>query len=143
MATITSANSVFMLGASPLYPVAQQIQGYAADDAFTIEETEMAEVRMGVDGFLAGGYTPYPIPLSFTLQANSESNIIMDLIMDYQDSQIEVINFFASFSIPSLGMIYDMQNGYLVKGSPMASAKKVMEARKFSITFNNIMRVPI
>jgi len=98
---------------------------------------------MGADGKLSGGYTPYPVSLDFSLQANSASNILMDLIMDYQDSKKEVLNFFASISLPSLGVVYDFTNGFLAKGSPMPSAKKVMQPRKFTIVFNRILRVPV
>ncbi|MHB8915606.1 MAG: phage tail fiber protein [Thiobacillus sp.] len=143
MATLTAANSIFMLGASPLYPVAQQIQGFAADDAFASAEAQMGEAIMGVDGHLSGGYTPYKVEFDFTLQADSASNPIMDAIMDYQDSQLEVITFFATIQIPSLSMVYNFTRGFLTKGSPMPTAKKLMQPRKFTIEFNRPLRVPI
>ncbi|WP_321899871.1 phage tail fiber protein [Paraburkholderia heleia] len=55
MATITSANSAFSISVTDLYPVPQAIHGYAADDAFTAEAVEMAEIVMGVDGHMSGG----------------------------------------------------------------------------------------
>ena len=64
MATLTSANSAFSLQIANLYPVPQSIQGYAADDAFAVDDVEPVETVMGVDGKLSGGYTPYPIKLS-------------------------------------------------------------------------------
>src|SRR5487761_2180230 len=127
MSTLTSTNSVFTLTVSPLYPVPVHIQGYATDDAFTAADVEMVETLMGVDGHLSGGYTPYPVPLEFTLQADSASNIIMDLIMDYQDQQREVLSCAASIMIPSLGMVYVFSNGFFKKGSTLSSAKKVMQ----------------
>ena len=143
MATITSANSVFTLTVSPLYPTPVQLQGYAADDAFTAAEVEMVETIMGIDGKLSGGYTPYPVPLEFTLQADSASNIVMDLIMDYQDAQREVLSCAASVMIPSLRMVYVFSNGFFKKGSTLSSAKKVMQPRKFGLEFNNVLRTPI
>ncbi len=143
MATLTAANSVLTLTATPLYPVPVHIQGYAADDAFTGAEVEMVETQMGVDGKLSGGFTPYPVPFEFTLQADSVSNIVMDLIMDFQDTQREVMGFSASVMIPSLGMVYVLSNGFFTKGSAMSTAKKIMQPRKFSFVFNNILRTPI
>ena len=143
MSTLTSANSVFTLTVAPLYPVPVRIQGYAADDMFASEEVEMVETSMGADGHLSGGYTPYKVPLEFTLQADSASNIVMDLIADYQDMQREVLVFSASIMIPSLSMVYVFSNGYFRKSSPMSSAKKTMQPRKFGFEFNNILRTPI
>ncbi len=143
MATLTSANSVFTLTVSPLYPVGIHIQGYATDDAFTAAEVEMVETIMGIDGRLSGGYTPYPVPLEFTLQADSDSNVVMDLIMDYQDAQREVLSCSASIMIPSLGMVYVFNNGFFKKGSTMSSAKKVMQPRRFGLEFNNVLRTPV
>ncbi len=143
MATLTSANAVFMLGAVGLYNAPIQIQGFAVDDAFASNEVEMAETMMGVDGNLSGGYTPYPVPLEFSLQADSASNEILDAIMQYQDAEKEVLSLNATISIPGISMAYTFSNGFLTKGSPMSSAKKVMQPRRFEITFNKILRVPV
>lgn len=141
--TLTSANSVLTLTAAPLYTVPVHLQGFATDDAFTAGEVEMVETKMGVDGYLSGGFTPYPVPFEFTLQATSASQAIMDVIADYQDQQQEVLVFGASVMIPSLGMTYVLTNGFFVKAPPLPTAKKVMQERKFSFIFNRVLRVPI
>lgn len=143
MPTLTSANSVLTLTAAPLYAAPVQIQGYAADDGFTAAEVDMVETLMGIDGNLSGGYTPYPVPFGFTLQADSASNIIMDLIMDYQDTKHELLSISASVMIPSLAMTYVLMNGFFTKGSPMPTAKKIMQPRRFGFEFNRILRTPI
>ena len=143
MSTLTSANSIFTLGCIPLYPVAVRIQDFAADDMFTSEEVEMGETVMGADGHLSAGYTPYKVPLEFTLMPTSASNIIMDLIADYQDAQQELMEFNASIMISSIGMTYVFSKGYFPKGSAMPAAKKIMQPRKFRLEFNKIYRTPI
>ena len=50
MATLTTANSVFMLGVANLYNVPVKIEGYTTDDSFMAEDVTNAEVMMGLDG---------------------------------------------------------------------------------------------
>ena len=143
MSTLTSANSIFTLGCIPLYPVAVRIQGFATDDMFSAEAVDMGEVVMGADGHMSAGYTPYKVPLEFTLMADSASNTIMDLIMDYQDMQQEMMEFNASIMISSVGMAYVFTKGYFIKGSPMPDGKKLLQPRKFRFEFNRPLRTPI
>ena len=46
-ATLTVANSVYMLMIVDLFPVPQQLQGYSVDDVFS---TEAVETRRDADG---------------------------------------------------------------------------------------------
>ena len=143
MSTLTSANSIFTLGCIPLYPVPVRIQGFMTDDMFTAEAVDMGEVVMGADGHMSAGYTPYKVPLEFTLMATSASNIIMDLIMDYQDMQQELMELNASIMIPSISMSYVFTKGFFPRGSPMTDAKKILQPRKFRFEFNRPLRTPI
>lgn len=143
MATLTTANSALALAFLPIYPIAQNIQGYATDDAFAADDVEPAEVMMGVDGKLSAGYTPYPTKLNITLQADSESNDIFDNVLLAQKAAKEV--FFASgiISIQGTGKKYALNRGVLSSVSVMPSSKKVLQPRKFVITFEDCIMSPI
>ena len=78
MGTITSTNSVIQLSVNLVYPNAQQLQGYSADDVFDIEEIDVAETSMGIDGLLSGGLIYVEIPWSISLQSNSPSCAVFD-----------------------------------------------------------------
>ena len=143
MATITAANSTFMLGASGLFNVPVQIQGYSADDAFATEEVEFMEKYMGVDGKLSAGFTPYIVPLDFTLQADSKSNAVLDAIVAAEKVTREKIVLNATIIIPSIGFIYAFTTGYLDKGPVMPSAGKVLKPRKYSIAFQDVSVAPV
>ena len=56
MSTITSANSIISASIPDVYPAAQQLQGYAVDDAWAAESVEMALAQMGVDGLMSAGF---------------------------------------------------------------------------------------
>lgn len=143
MATITSANSTFMLGAAGLFNVPVKIQGYAADDAFATEEVEFMEKYIGVDGKLSGGYTPYIVPLDFTLSADSASNAIMDAIIQAEKATKEKIILNATILIPSIGFIYAFTTGMLDKGPVMPSSGKALKPRKFSLSFQDCSPAPL
>lgn len=143
MATITAANSKFTLAAGSVFPVPVAIQGYSADDAFATEEVDMAENQVGVDGELSSGYTPYAVPLEFTLQANSPSIAVMDAIITAERVLKDKIELRASIQIPSIGKIFVFSKGYLSKGPVMPSAGKVLKPQKYTLTFKRCIPAPV
>lgn len=143
MATLTTANSTLSLVVASIFPVALPIQGYSADDAFMTEEVESAETYMGVDGILSGGFTPYPVPLEITLQADSASNAIFDAWIAAEATAREKYLASATISIEGTGARYQFTRGFLKKQSVMPEAKKVLQPRKFTIEFNTISLAPV
>ena len=143
MATITSTNAVFMLGAAGLYNVPVRMQGWSADDAFASEEVEFMEKYIGVDGKLSAGFTPYIVPLDFTLSPDSSSNSIMDAIIAAEKATREKIQLNVTISIPSINRTYAFTTGYLDKGPIMPSAGKILKPRKFALAFQDCSAAPI
>ena len=78
MSSLTSANSVIMLTIPGLFDTPQQIQGYSADDIFDTGQVSNAEVLMGIDGKLSGGWIPAVKTQTYTLQADSLSVDFLD-----------------------------------------------------------------
>ena len=142
MATLTSANSTLSLQIAGLYPVPQSIQGYAADDAFAVDDVSPVETMIGVDGKLSGGFTPYPTKLHITLQADSASNAIFDNWLSAQLAAKETYIANVAISLPGTGEKFIMTRGFLTAGTPMANAKKVLQPRKYEITFESCTKAP-
>ena len=143
MSTITAANSVFMLGAASLYNIPVQMQGYAADDAFSSDEVEFMEKYIGVDGKLSAGFIPYIIMFDFTLSPDSASNIVMDAIIAAEKVTREKLVLNATIMLPSTGFICAFTTGYLDRGSVMPSAGKILKPRKFSLAFQDMTPAPV
>lgn len=143
MATLTTANSVFALSIANLYPVGQILQGYATDDAFAAEDISPAEVLMGVDGKLSGGYVPTPIPQTIMLQADSNSNAIFDDWYYAQKAAGELYIASAIIALQGTSQKYSMNRGILTGYNPMPSAKKILQPRKFVITFESVTLSPV
>jgi hypothetical protein len=143
MATLTTANSVFMLGASGLYNVPVKIEGYTADDSFMAEDITNAEVMMGLDGKMSAGYTPYPTVLTVTLQADSSSNLIFDTLLQAEKLAREKYELNGTILLPAVNRIFSFTRGFMTKGSPMPANKKVLQPRKFELTFQDMAWAPV
>lgn len=137
MATLTSANSKFTLIATNVFPVPQNIKGFATDEMIDTEQTDLAEVLMGVDGRKSAGYVPAVVTQTFTLQADSPSIKIMDAIIAYTKTTREVVELDGTFSVPATGRSYTLTNGTLTKVSQIPGAKKILQPQKYTIVWES------
>ena len=136
--TITAANAIFMLGITSLYPVPQQLQGFSAEDVFDTESVEPAEVQMGVDGHLAAGFKYVPIKQNITLMADSASNDIFENWYRSQRAQKDLYVANGSVVLPAVGKAYTMTRGILTAYNPIPDVKALLQARKFTITWESV-----
>ncbi|NPT59105.1 phage tail fiber protein [Paraburkholderia elongata] len=140
---ITSANSTSALIITGLFPVAQILQGYSTDDAFAADDVAPAQVMMGVDGKQSGGYVPYPVKLDYTFQADSPSLALFDALLAAQAATRSIFLMTNFISLPSVRAAYTFNKGILTSASPLPKAAKVLQPRKFSITFESMNWAPI
>jgi len=139
MATITSANSAFSIAVLNLYDSPQNVQGYAADDAFSAEAVEMAEIVMGVDGHMSGGFIFNPTNLKIAIMPDSPSLPIFENWMTAQRTAREVYYANATIIVPSINRKYSLINGILKSGNKIVNAKKVLEAVSFVIAWEQVI----
>jgi hypothetical protein len=139
MATLTTVNAVLMLAVNNIFPVPQQLQGFAADDVTDVEGIETSEAVMGVDGILSAGFVYVPVRQNITLQADSASNALFDLWYTTQ-RQVQDL-FFASgiIVLPGLGTQWVMNKGTLTQYKPVPDVKKISQPRKFQITWQSVI----
>jgi hypothetical protein len=133
MATITSANATLLLGVQSIYPVAQQIQEFAVDDAFAVDRTPTTEVKVGVDGYGVAGYVPRSPKMTIRLLASSPSFVLFENWILGQDQVQDVLYGNVIITLPSIGRKYTCYMGALMDVSTLADAKKVLEDREFTI----------
>jgi len=143
MATITSANSSFAIAVTGLFPAPQFLQGYAADDAFSAEAIDMAEVVMGVDGQMSSGWVFNPTPMTITLMPTSPSLAIFDAWTNLQKAQQEVYRCDGAIRLPSIGRSYILKNGVLKNASQMPAVKKTLQPVTFQLVWERIISEPI
>lgn len=133
--TLTAANSVIMLTVEGLFDTPVQLQGFAADDIFDTDQLESAETVMGVDGKLSAGWVPAAVKQNFTLQADSDSLPFFETWYSSQQAIRELYIARGSIYLPAVGRKYAMNRGFLTNHSATASAKKILQPRKFMITW--------
>ena len=136
--TITSANSVFTLVVPDVFPVPQNLQGYAVDDAFDTESVELSEALMGVDGRMSAGYTPYITPMTIHLMADSPSIDLFDAWRGAVTAAQEVFFAQATITLTSVGRSYVLNKGVLTNYKPLSDAKKVLQAVSYTIKWEAV-----
>lgn len=135
--SITSANAILMISILPIFPVPQQLQEFSADDVFDTDAIESAEVSMGVDGIMTAGFVFVPIKQSYTLQADSPSTFIFDTWWTTMQQVRDVFYANANIKLISLGTKWNLTKGILTSYKPIPDAKKLLQPRKFTITWQS------
>jgi hypothetical protein len=140
---ITSANAVIMLTIPGLFPIPQQLEGFAADDIFTTDPINPIVPIMGMDGKLSGGFVPRPKIQNFTLQADSASNFLFESWQATQESTLDVLPAGAVVVISGIGREYTCLVGLLTNYSVAPDARQTLQPRRYQITWQNVFGAPI
>ena len=141
-ASLTVSNSVIMIVIADLFPVPQQLVGYAADDVMTTEAVDSVETVMGIDGRLTGGWMPTAKKQTFTLQADSPSIIMFDAWQQSQEAIRDAYIANAVISLSSIGRVYICTKGFLTNYTVLPDARKILQARRFQITWESVIGAP-
>jgi len=138
MASITGATAVYQLAITGLFPAPQQLQGFAADDVFDTPSIQSADILMGVDGFMSAGFQFVPIKQTISIQADSASNDIFDQWWEAGQQNQDVFFANAVVLLTALGKKWTMTRGVLTGYMPIPDVKKLIQPRKFEITWNSM-----
>ncbi|MEF3068042.1 phage tail fiber protein [Pandoraea apista] len=136
--TITAANSIFLLSVGGIFPVAQQLQGFAADAAFAFDSVEPAEVVMGVDGNMSAGYVPYITVQTISIMPDSPSLSIFETWLQATNTTREVFYADAQITLPSIGRKFILSRGVLTSAKTAPDVKKVLGASEFKVSWNTV-----
>lgn len=142
MASITSANAVLTLSQPILFPIPQQLQGFAADDVYDVDQIKSVEVLMGVDGVLSAGFVYAEVMQNIRLQADSASNDFFDVVWTQMQAAQDVYPLNGVIILPAIATKFAMVNGYLTGYKPSPDVKKVLQPRNYQITWNKIFPQP-
>ena len=136
--SITGANAIYTIAIPGLFPIPQLLQGFAADDVFDTDTLESVETLMGVDGNLSAGFVFVPVKQGISIQADSISGAIFDQWYAAQQAIQDTYSAIGVIIQPTLGLKFALSNGYLTSYKPVADTKKLIQPRKFGITWNSI-----
>lgn len=139
---ITSANSsAYLYGI--LFPAGLKFENFSTDGAWSSDNYETVEHRMGVDGHMAAGYTPVEKDITFTFEANSPSLDGLDLL--WQTTEVSKTPMFGSIVItcPSINKTFTLVNCILTSYKLIPNAEKVLAPREATFTCESITSMPL
>lgn len=140
--TLTVANSSMVLRIADLFSTGVPLQGYAADEVFSAEPAVHIETMMGVDGRLSGGWVPAERTVSISLMGDSDSNIIFEEWAGAQKQRRDAMLGTLIVTIFAINRVYTCTYGFLRNYSSLPDARRVLQPRRYSITFQSIDGAP-
>lgn len=141
--TITAANAVYMLSVTGLFAIPQRLQGFSADAAFDTDASEPAEVVKGVDGRMSAGFVPFLTQQTISIMPDSPSSLLFEDWLAAQKSQLEIYYANAVITLPSVSRSYALTSGVLSSIISIPGTRRVLQARTFRITWDDISPIPI
>ena len=141
--SLTSANAIITLAIGTVFPIPVQIQGFAADDIFSTPAIKSAETLMGVDGKLSAGFVFVPVEQEFMIQADSPSNLVFDTWHALQQTTSELFAATGLIVLQGISTSWILNNGYLTSYPPLPDAKKLLQPRRYGITWESVSPAPV
>jgi hypothetical protein len=141
--SITSADSTFVISSADFALAATILEGYAADAAFTMDNADTAETSLGVDGKLSAGWIPRSYNQTITLQADSPSRALIDLLVAGQDAARNPFRLNGVITLPGNQYTYSLSRGVLKNYTAVPTAQKTLQPMTFVIEWEKVLAVPI
>lgn len=136
--TITSADAIFALTVTNLYPSAQTLEGYAADAMFALGDTEMATTVRGADGKLSAGFVFGEYLQTITIMPDSPSRDIFETWQLTSLTSKAVFRCNATIILPAISRKYTLVNGVLQRVKAIPDANRVLQAQTFQINWESV-----
>lgn len=141
--SITSANAIFTLAIAGVYNQPVRLQNFAADDIFSTDAIQSAQVLMGVDGRQATGFVFVSVPQQIALMADSQSAQVFENW--WTAMQVAKDTFVAQgvIILPGIRKKWTMNNGSLTSYKPIPDASRLLREFRHQITWESIQPNPI
>lgn len=136
--TITSADAIFALTVTNLYPSAQTLEGYATDAMFALGDTEMATTVRGADGKLSAGFVFGEYLQTITIMPDSPSRDIFETWQLTSLTSKAVFRCNATIILPAISRKYTLVNGVLQRVKAIPDANRVLQAQTFQINWESV-----
>src|ERR1700731_4262504 len=117
--SITSANAVFLISVPLLLPLTQQLQDWAVDDIYDVDDVDATDTAMSVDVFPRGDIIFPPKPMNVALMADSPSMSFFDAWYVGQYGATDAFSAQGTITLTSVGRAFTLVNGFLSRYKPM------------------------
>lgn len=139
---ITSANASATL-ILDLFPAGVKLEHFSADGAWSQDQYQVLETRMGVDGHMVAGYTPVEKNVTFHFQPNSPSIEKLNLIWQTMETSRSPLWCNIIITVPSIKTTYVCANGVLMDYKMISNAAKVLEPIDATFRFESVTAIPL
>jgi len=136
--TITSADAIFSLTVTNLFPSAQILEGYAADAMFALGDTELAQSVRGADGKLSAGFVFGENLQTITIMPDSPSRELFETWALTSRTSVAVFRCNATIILPAISRKFTLTNGVLQRVKAMPDAQRVLQAMTYQINWENV-----
>lgn len=136
--TITSADAIFALTVTNLYPTAQTLEGYAADAMFALGDTELAQSVRGADGKLSGGFVFGEYLQTITIMPDSSSREMFETWQLTSVTSKAIFRCNATIILPAISRKFTLTNGILQRVKAMPDANRVLQQMTYQINWESI-----
>jgi hypothetical protein len=138
---ITSANAQIVLICETVVPVGVLLQQASVDTWAASDAIQVAETRMGVDGYMAAGVTPNIVPVTITLEANSPSKRVLDMIAQAMIANKQPYRCTLMITLPSTGEGFAFYRGVLQTANHLPALQKVLAPTQWVFHFERVNKI--
>lgn len=136
---ITSANASVVMVVENLFPAGVTLEQFGTDQAFSQEQSQVTETRMGVDGQMVAGWIPTIKILTITLEASSPSFDYMVQLFRAMDKGRTIFPVTVVARIPSIDQTITWSNGVLHDANPVPAANNVLDPTTWIFHFQDMI----
>lgn len=138
MNNITSANATAYMVVKDLYPAGFPLNNFSTDQAIDQAEDTIAETRMGVDGYMAAGYTPSIKAVTLQFEAASPSVQFLNNLYLASQKNRRTYETTLVINVPAVGKVYTYTGGVLKTGKALPALKKVLDPVSYGFDFEKM-----
>ena len=138
MNNITSANATAYMVVKDLYPAGFSLNNFSTDQAIDQAEDTIAETRMGVDGYMAAGYTPSIKAVTLQFEAASPSVQFLNNLYLASQKNRRTYETTLVINVPAVGKTYTYTGGVLKTGKALPALKRTLDPVSYGFDFEKM-----
>lgn len=142
LGNITSANSTLILTVNTVFPVGLALQMFSVDSGINMEEIQVADTRISIDGHMVAGYIPTLKTVQIGLEPASPSYEAMCQLYRLTEQRRGFYECSLVLTIPDLngGAVFTWSKGVLIGGTILPPVRQLLEATQWTFRFNHFKR---
>lgn len=142
LGSITSANSTCILVVNTVFPAGIALQMFSVDNGINMEEIQVADTRMSVDGHMVAGYIPSIKTVQIGLEPASPSYEALCQLYRLTENKRGFYECSMVLTIPDLngGQVFTWSKGVLVSGTILPPVQQLLQPTTWTFRFNYFKR---